>query len=320
MKRDLSRLNLFLLLAGAILCLNLILPASSCKAQETAPQLEGRWDLTLVMNGEELPSWLEVTHSGFHTLVGRFVYANGSARPISKVTFDGTKFGFVIPPQWENETRDLVFEGSITSGGIEGTMVFVDGKRYNWKGVRAPLLKRSGEPVFGEPQVLFNGVDLKGWHATGPNQWKVVNGVLTSEKSGSNLVTDQTFNDFQLHIEFRYQKGSNSGVYLRGRYEVQIMDSKGMEPWVGYLGAIYGFLTPSEMVAKDPGVWQSYDITLRGRMVTIIGNNKLILYNQEIPGITGGAINSKEAEPGPLLLQGDHGPIEYRNIILTPIQ
>jgi len=304
-----------------LLILSAFLPVQTCSAQpENASKIEGRWDITLVMAGQELPSWLEVQHSGFKTLVGRFVYANGSARPIAKVNFNGEKFSFTIPPQWEAETKDLEFEGSVTEKGLTGTMIYTDGKKYNWTAVRAPSLKRTGEPVWGEPIVLFNGRDLKGWHATGENQWKVVGGVLTSSKSGSNLVSDQSFTDFQLHIEFRYQKGSNSGVYLRGRYEVQIMDCKGMDPWVGYLGAIYGFLTPSEMVAKDPGVWQSYDIILRGRMVTIIGNNKLIISNQEIPGITGGAINSKEGEPGPLLLQGDHGPIEFRNIILTPMQ
>lgn len=282
--------------------------------------LEGRWDMTLVMDGKEFPSWLEVEHSGLHTLVGRFVYANGSARPISKVNFDGEKFSFRIPPQWESENKDLEFEGTFTDNGLTGTLVYTDDKKYNWTAVIAPSLKREGEPVWGEPITLFNGVDLKGWHAMGVNQWKIENGILRSNQSGSNLVTDTTFTDFRLHIEFRYQKESNSGVYLRGRYEVQIDDSKGMDPWVGHLGAIYGFLTPSEMVAKDPGVWQSYDITLRGRMVTIIANNKLVIYNQEIPGITGGAINSKEGEPGPILLQGDHGPIDYRNIILTPIK
>ena len=282
--------------------------------------LEGRWDMTLVMDGKELPSWLEVEHSGLHTLVGRFVYANGSARRISNVNFDGEKFSFRIPPQWESENKDLEFEGAFTDKGLTGTLVYTDGKKYNWTAVVAPSLKREGETVWGEPITLFNGVDLKGWHAMGANQWKVENGILRSRQSGSNLVTDTTFTDFRLHIEFRYQKESNSGVYLRGRYEVQIDDSKGMDPWVGHLGAIYGFLTPCEMVAKDPGVWQSYDITLRGRMVTIIANNKLVIYNQEIPGITGGAINSKEGEPGPILLQGDHGPIDYRNIILTPIK
>ena len=282
--------------------------------------LEGRWDMTLIMDGKECPSWLEVEHSGFHTLVGRYVYANGSARPISKVNFDGEKFSFKIPPQWETESRDLEFEGTFSDKGLTGTLVYTDGKKYSWSAVQAPSLKRVGEPVWGEPITLFNGVDLKGWHATGENQWVVEDGIMRSKKSGSNLMTDQTFTDFKLHIEFRYQKESNSGVYLRGRYEVQIDDSKGMDPWVGHLGAIYGFLTPSEMVAKDPGVWQSYDITLRGRMVTIVANNILVISNQAIPGITGGAINSKEGEPGPILLQGDHGPIDYRNIILTPIK
>lgn len=294
--------------------------AVEAKGNEDAPSLEGRWDITISMGGKDLPSWLEVTHSGVQMLFGRFVYANGSARPISKVNFKDGKFSFSIPPQWEKETKDLEFEGTLTATGISGTLVYVDGKKYNWTGVRAPSLKREGEPVYGEPITLFNGVDLKGWQAMGENQWKVKDGILTSDKSGSNIVSEMKFNDFKLHIEFRYQKGSNSGVYLRGRYEVQIEDDKGKDPWVGYLGAIYGFLTPSEMVARDAGEWQSYDITLRGRMVTIVGNNKPIIVNQEIPGITGGAIDSKEGEPGPVMMQGDHGPIEYRNIIITPIK
>jgi hypothetical protein len=309
---------------GAIAILLLTFVATQAntitKVNEDAPSLEGRWDIVVMKDGQELPSWLEVQHSGVQTLVGRFVWANGSARPISKVNFKDGKFSFTIPPQWEKETKDLEFEGTLTATGLTGTVIYVDGKKYNWTGVRAPLLKREGEPVYGEPITLFNGVDLKGWHAMGENQWKVENGILTSAKSGSNLVSDMKFTDFKLHIEFRYQKGSNSGVYLRGRYEVQIEDSKGRDPWVGYLGAVYGFLTPSEMVAKEPGEWQSYDITLRGRMVTIIGNNKTIIVNQEIPGITGGAIDSKEGEPGPIMMQGDHGPIEYRNIIITPIK
>ena len=283
-------------------------------------KLEGKWDVTLMMSGNELPSWLEIEHSGLHTLVGRYVFANGSARPISKVSYSGDKFSFTIPPQWEAESKDLEFEGWSTAKGLSGTLIYTDGKKYEWTAVRAPSLKREGEPVWEEPVNIFNGKNLDGWHATGENQWKVEDGILRSLQSGSNLVTNATYTDFKLHIEFRYQKGSNSGVYLRGRYEVQIDDSKGMEPWVGHLGAIYGFLTPSEMVAKDPGVWQSYDITLRGRMVTIIANNKTIICNQEIPGITGGAINSREGEPGPILLQGDHGPVDFRNIILTPMK
>lgn len=302
-----------------ILSTLLVLNTNPCFAQE-ASSLEGRWDITLTMNGKEHPSWLEVQHSGIRTLVGRFVFLNGSARPISKVNFKDGKFTFTIPPQWEQENRDLEFEGTVTPNGLTGTMVFVDGKKYNWTAVKAPMLKREGEPVFGEPITLFNGVDMTGWKAMGDNQWKVEGGILKSEKSGSNLVSDLKFTDFKLHIEFRYNKGSNSGVYLRGRYEVQIDDAKGMNPDAVHLGAIYGFLIPNEMVAKDPGVWQSYDITLIGRMVTVVANNKMVICNQVIPGITGGAIDSKEGEPGPLMMQGDHGPIEYRNIIITPIK
>ena len=319
MKRFTSPIVNFFGASVLFFCVLFFLNIGSAKAAE-GPAIEGRWDITLTMDGKEFPSWLEVTHSGFKTLVGRFVYLNGSARPVSKVNFDGKKFSFTIPPQWENETKDLEFEGEMTQKGIAGTMVFVDGKKYTWTGIKAPSLKREGEPVWGDPINLFNGANLQGWHAMGENQWKVEDGILRSLKSGSNLVTDQSFTDFQLHIEFRYQKGSNSGVYLRGRYEVQIIDCKGFDPSSIYLGGVYGFLTPSENVAKDPGLWQSYDITLRGRMVTIVANNKLVIYNQEIPGITGGALNNKESEPGPIYLQGDHGPIDFRNIILTPMK
>ncbi len=279
--------------------------------------IEGRWDITMNMSGKEVPSWLEVRHSGLHTLVGAFVGTGGSARPISKINFSGGKISFSIPPQWE-EGNDLSVEGSLQANSLTGTMIFPDGKNYNWTAVRAPSLRRQSQPVWGKPITLFSGTDLKGWHATGQNQWKAENGILRSPQSGSNLVTDESFTDFKLHVEFRYQKGSNSGVYLRGRYELQIADSKGLEPLKDQLGAVYGFISPGEMVAEEAGEWQSYDITLVGRMVTVVANGKTIICNQEIPGITGGAINSKEEEPGPLYLQGDHGPIDFRNIVLTP--
>lgn len=280
--------------------------------------LEGRWDLTVDMDGRQVPSWLEVRHSGLHTLVGDFVGSGGSARPIAKVNFENGKLSFSIPPQWETG-NDLSVEGTMQGNNLSGIMVMPNGKSYNWTGVRAPSLRRTAPPVWGQPVKLFSGRDLKGWHPTGQqNQWQAANGVLRSPKSGSNLVTDQSFNDFKLHIEFRYDKASNSGVYLRGRYEVQIADNKGMEPLRDYLGAIYGFLPPTEMVAKDAGEWQSYDVTLIGRRVTLVANGKTVICDREIPGITGGAIDSREGEPGPLLLQGDHGPIEFRNIVIIP--
>ena len=149
------------------------------------------------------------------------------------------------------------------------------------------------------------------------NQWIAENGILKSPKSGSNLLSKEKFNDFKLHLEFRVPVGSNSGVYLRGRYELQIMDSYGEEPGSTLFGGIYGYITPNENASKPAGEWQSYDITLVGRRITVVANGKTVICDALIPGITGGAIDSREGEPGPILLQGDHGPIEFRNMVIT---
>lgn len=299
----------------------LLLIISGTKAQQTKdPAVIGRWDITMEKGGKSLPSWLEVQKSGTHTLIGRFTYAFGSARPISEVKPHDGKYSFSIPPQWEEGNRNMDFEFEAKGDELTGTMVYTDGQTYHFTGVRAPLMTRTKAPVWGKPIKLFNGKDTKGWHTDGKNQWTVESGILRSLHSGANLITDQKFGDFKLHIEFRYQKGSNSGVYLRGRYEVQVIDTKTGEPEPinNQFSAIYGFLPPNKMMAKNAGEWQSYDITLVGRLVTIAANGTTVICQQEIPGITGGAIDSKEGEPGPLLIQGDHGPIDYRNIIITP--
>jgi hypothetical protein len=284
------------------------------------PQIVGRWDITVYVDGKQSPSWLEVQTSGYSMLVGQFVGAGGSARPISRVNFDDNKLSFAIPPQWQHDKGDLSVEGTLAGDSLSGTMVFPDGKKYNWSGVRAPSLKRSAEPLWQKPIQLFNGKDLTGWHASKePNQWIVKDGVLSSPQTGANLLSDQTFNDFKLHVEFRYPADtSNSGIYLRGRYEVQIEASHNNEPIKNVFSGVYGFIEPTEMAAKKPGEWQSFDITLTGRMVTIVANGKTVICNREIPGPTGGAIDSKEGEPGPIYIQGDHGAIEFRNIVITP--
>ena len=282
--------------------------------------ITGRWNITINMSGKTYPSWLEIEHSGINSLVGQFVGVSGSARPISKINFSDGKLSFAIPRQWEDGVNDLSFEATVQADSLIGSITFPDGKNHSCSAVRAPSLIRKSPPVWGKPVHLLKNTGLNGWHVSGQdNQWKVEGGVLKSPRSGSNLITDAVFTDFKLHVEFRFSKGGNSGVYLRGRYEVQISDPYDA-PQKGQFGAVYGFLAPSELAAKKPGEWQSYDITLIGRMITVVANGKTIICNREIPGITGGALNSKEAEPGPLMLQGDHGPIEYRNIIITPVK
>lgn len=299
------------------LCICLVAGASAMPV-DSLNDIVGRWDLTVNTGGREMPSWLDIQLSGSRTLVGRFVGGGGSARPISRVFYSGRRINFSIPPQWEREDNDLKVEGGLQGDSLVGTMIAPNGEQYTWIGRRAPSLKRKNAPVWGVPVALFNGRDIKGWHTNGDNQWVVENGVLRSPHSGANIVTDGKYTDFKLHIEFRCPKGSNSGVYLRGRYEVQIEDDEGdLHPAFDRLSGVYGFLTPSERASKASGQWQTYDITLVGRLVTVVLNGKTVICNQEIPGITGGALDSREGEPGPIYLQGDHGPIEYRNIRIT---
>lgn len=281
--------------------------------------LEGTWNLTITEEGKEVPSWLEISHSGNSTLVGRFCYKFGSARPVAEVKVIDGKFSFSIPEQWEPKGFDMQIIGMQDGDGLKGSLIYTDGQTHSWVATRAPKLAYTENPKWGKAKKLFNGKDLSGWTAMGDNQWIAEDGILKSPKSGANLVTNEKFTDFKLHVEFKYPKDSNSGIYLRGRYEVQVADNIGLEPSNVLFGGIYGLLTPNEMVAKPAGEWQEYDITLIGRRVTIVANGKTIISNQNIPGMTGGALDNDEAAPGPILIQGDHGPIELRNIVITPI-
>jgi hypothetical protein len=300
----------------AILLVALAMPNGQSPSREA---VVGRWDITIQKGTSTVPTWLEIRPSGRAALVGRITGEVGSARPIARIEFKDNTIRFAIPPQWEEGSGDLSLEGALQGERLSGTVTYPDGKQYSWTGTRAPSLRRNSAPQWGAAIRLFNGTGLSGWHVIGgTNRWQATNNVLRNTQGGGNLVTDQKFSDFKLHLEFRYPKGSNSGVYLRGRYEVQIADSVPPEPVNDLLGSVYGFLTPSEIANRKPDEWQSYDITLLGRMVTIVLNGKTVIANQEIPGITGGALDSDEGTPGPLMLQGDHGVVEYRNIVLTP--
>lgn len=281
----------------------------------------GRWDLTLKTPEKEYPSWLEITRDGgqFHA---SFVSRWGNARPLPKVEISSGHIMFVSPKEEEARKDDMVFEGKLSGNKLTGTTTGPDGTPWQWTGVRAPKLIRTGEPKWGQSLQLFNGKDLSGWTPSDPNataKWTVQDGTLVSPGRGPELITHAKFEDFKLHIEFNCAKGANSGVYLRGRYELQIEDDPEPEGPTMRTGGIYGFLAPSPEPPRRPGVWQSYDITLVGRVVTVVLNGQTIIDKQEIPGITGGALDSHEGLPGPIYLQGSEvGHVSFRNIILVP--
>jgi hypothetical protein len=294
---------------------------SSLAGQEPAPPaVVGRWDLTLIgSDGRRLPSWVKVEWSGNRVLVGRFVGVVGSARPVSKFDFANDTLRWSAPPQWEGGNSDFQFTARFAGDSLTGSVITSDGKQLAWSGHRAPALERKGVVRWGAPKRLFNGRDLSGWHVSGgENQWKVVMGILTNTQHGGNLVTDQTFGDFKLHAEFRYPKDGNSGVYLRGRDEVQVEDTVVHPRSTTSIAGVYGLLLPNQNAAKGAGEWQTYDITLVGRVVTVVLNGKRVICEQEIPGPTGGALDSNEGAPGPIMLQGDHTAVEYRNVVITP--
>ena len=280
----------------------------------------GRWDLTLTTPGREYPSWLEITEEGGQ-LKARLTSRWGHARPLPKVDLSQGQITFVSPKEEEDRKDDMVFVGKLSGKTLIGTTNGPDGTPWQWTGERAPDL-REHEPIWGKPIQLFNGKDLSGWHPSDPNataMWKVEDGTLVSPGHGPELITNAKFEDFKLHIEFNCAPKANSGVYLRGRYEVQIEDDPVPEGPTMRTGGVYGFLAPSPEQPRRPGVWQTYDITLVGRVITVVQNGRTMIDRREIPGITGGALDSHEGLPGPIYLQGsEDGHVAFRNITIAP--
>lgn len=299
----------------------LTLSVSAQQEPGYADAVLGRWDLTVQGKDASYPSWLEIMHRKETELMGRFVGRFGSMRHIVQIEYQGGDLYFRIPVQYEANKSDLEFRGKLVGDKLMGTTQDENGNTLQWSGVRAPLMQRTNAPKWDKPIQLFNGRDLTGWQLRNNsrgNCWSVANGAMTNNVPCVDIMTSQRFTDFKLHVEFNIVPKSNSGIYLRGRHEVQINDDWGRERDSLRMGGLYGFLRPAVNAAGKPGEWQTCDITLIGRRVTIILNGKPIIENEEIPGITGGAIDSEEAAPGPILLQGDHGRVSFRKVVITP--
>jgi hypothetical protein len=281
----------------------------------------GRWDLTVRTPTQERPSWIKIfnDHGRIEDLM---VGLWGHATP-TQIRIDRGAIEFTVPEDsgFPDGTR---LDGRLVNGELVGTATAPDGASWQWTGHPAPALERKGVPKWGKPIRLFDGRDLAGWTFADPTQasaWSAESGTLVKHGRGSEIVTTGRFRDFKLHVEFNCGPMANSGVYLRGRYEVQIETNAAQEPPNRRMGSIYGYIAPEPPVPRTPNVWRSYDITLIGRTVTLVEDGRTVIDHREIPGITGGALNTDEGSPGPIYLQGtEDGQVRFRNIVITPAE
>jgi len=305
----------------------------------------GRWALDLPGNGA---GWLEVTNPDGY-LDGSLLWRGGSVLPLDSVYLDGDTLyatrlkvverkdaaGAVTRTQTYTDLLSVTVSGdtltgSRTSPGSTGLGV----EKTAFTGKRIPALPAKPDLAalkFAKPIKLFKGRNLKGWTLTDPHAlsgWRAEKGILINEpvqtegqphKNYGNLRTEQEFEDFNLKLEVSVPPGGNSGIYLRGIYEVQVADTFGKPLDPHNMGGIYSRITPSVAAEKKPGEWQTFDITLADRHVTVKLNDQVIIDNAPLQGCTGGALWSDEFRAGPIYLQGDHTGVQYRNIVLTPI-
>jgi len=282
-------------------------------SQPAGNPFAGRWDLTVTpASGEPYPDWIEVSGAPGEWKA-HVQPRSGGARWATDVQIHGNALSLQLGQvAWELTPAGHGLTGAIKRNGETIARI---------AGVPAPALDRPMPAAWGTPEPIFNGKDLTGWEPFGPgtNNWVAEDGVLLNKAHGQNLRTTRKFQDFKLHVEFNCPDEGNSGIYLRGRYEVQVEYEKpGVNDSFHSMGSIYSFIAPKVELPRTPGQWETFDVTLVGRHVTIVRNGVLTVDNQEIPSPTGGALDSHEAEPGPFYLQGDHtGGMKYRNITVA---
>ena len=299
-------------------------PEPAAPLQPIAEDYVGKWNIRITdADNTFAGAQIDVTKEGDGVSAG-LVWRWGSYGPATTARVEGGVLHITRKAETneDEEEREDVFEARLEEGMLKGTARNPDGKVHHFEGRPAPELATTGEPAWDEPIELFDGRTLDGWSLRDPKAkmgWAVVDGELAvvESKDNADLVSDQIFQDMKLHLEFNVEPKSNSGVYLRGRYEIQILDNPEMTGDTHGAGALYSRIAPSEDATKPAGEWQTYDITLVGRQLTVVLNGTEVV-SAPIEGITGGAINPFEGQPGPLMLQGDHGKVRFRNIVVTP--
>jgi len=309
----------------ALMALALLVPTRGASAggnflMDTA--FLGRWDITATGTKSGMPRicWLELRREQ-GVLKGRFNAGGGSEFDLPQVAAGNGQLMFQYTDG--NPPADEVWKATMRNGMLVGTAK-LRGQTLSWTGVRGPVWPATPpRRTPGTPIDLFDGKNLSGWVCQNPHhpmRWFVKDGILQNEgKDACNIYSTRKFEDFRLEVEFNVAPDSNSGVYLRGRDEIQILDGYNRPMDVHSQGALYGFIVPAVKADKPAGQWQTFDITLVANRLTVIMNGKKIIDNGEVPGLTGGALDANEKGPGPIMLQGDHGKVEFRKVRITPL-
>ena len=299
-------------------------PTASPAVGRAAPQnpFLGRWDITAKTAMESYPYWLEVKEENGQ-LTGTFQDRGGAVRKLAEIVRQGNELVFSLGAPRANAPKP-VHRARVENGKLIGQLT-TGSTTVAWIGVRPPKWgNRSANAAhkFGRAVALFNGRDLAGWtfqFADKPSGWVAADGAMTNEQLGNNIVSERRFTDFSLLMEYRVEKDSNSGLYLRGRYELQVLDDAGKPTSPTGNMAVYGRVAPSVNASKPAGEWQTVEATLVGNRVTVVLNGRTIHDNVAIDGITGGALDSDEGASGPIMIQGDHSRIWVRKLVVTPI-
>jgi hypothetical protein len=300
-----------------------------CAATIDDQQFNGRWDISVNGPAFQRAWWLEVTGAGTNALKGKFVGSPvGLLDEIPKLSISDGELRFALDTRYRRERPQEkgLYWARLEDGKLKGTFeIEGDPSSYlEWIGVRAPVLpdKDDGTWKKGEPVILFDGHDLTGWQPLGPlrpPQWMVKEGLLTNAPSRPNLVSEKKFWNFSMDAEYRLAPRSNSGIALRGRYEIQLADDFDRPPSNRTSGAILSRIAPTVNAGKPAGEWQTLSVRLVGRQVTVVLNGVRVIDKQSIDGPTAIAVDANESDPGPILLQGDRGPVEFRKIVVYPL-
>jgi hypothetical protein len=299
---------------------------AACTVLAADSDFNGRWDLSANTPPRPRAWWVELNGVGTPKANGTFVSAyNGDRNTIDSIAVENGELRFTIKPP-NGRGGPSVYHARLAKGKLEGTFEVEGSNRpaIPWTGVRAPVIRDHDDGTWkeGQPIALFNGKDLSGWKALNPSaemKWTVVDGVLRNAPPTTDLISEQKFWNYKLHVDFRIIEHSNSGIGLRGRYEIQILEDYGKPPNTHGAAALYSRIAPSVNASKPPGEWQSYDIRLVGRDLTVVHNGTKVLDKVHIDGLTAIANNSDEAEPGPFIVQGDHSYVEIKSFVVTPL-